>query len=90
MSDLGLAYQEYDFYEELFEKPKRIKRKKEPVKKFQLNLRRIQARGPNQQLAGMAGNETPKIPAVPVAPVHAGRCAKTPRTVYLWLARIIH
>ena len=51
MSDLGLAYQEYDFYEELFEKPKRIKRKKEPVKKFQLNLRRIQARGPNQQLA---------------------------------------
>lgn len=51
MSDLGLAYQEYDFYEELFEKPKRIKRKKEPVKKFQLNLRRVQARGPNQQLA---------------------------------------
>jgi phosphate starvation-inducible protein PhoH len=51
MSDLGLAYQEYDFYEDLFEKPKRIKRKKEPIKKFQLNLRRISAKTPNQQLA---------------------------------------
>jgi len=40
--------------------------------------------------AGMARHETPKKPAVPVAPVHAGRCAKTPRAVYLWLARIIH
>jgi len=27
---------------------------------------------------------------VSVGPVHAGRCAKTPRAVYLWLARIIH
>ena len=40
--------------------------------------------------AGMARYETPKIPAVPVAPVHAGCCAKTPRAVYFWLARIIH
>ena len=51
MSDLGLAYQEYDFYEELFEKPKRIKRKKEPIQKFQLKLRTVQAKTPNQQLA---------------------------------------
>jgi len=51
MSDLGLAYQEYDFYEELFEKPKRIKRKKEPIKKFQLNLRMVPARTTNQQIA---------------------------------------
>lgn len=51
MSDLGLAYQEYDFYEEIFEKPKRIKRKKEPIQKFQLKLRTVQAKTPNQQLA---------------------------------------
>jgi len=50
MSDLGLAYQEYDFYEELFEKPKRIKRKKEPIQKFQLKLRIVPAKTPNQQL----------------------------------------
>lgn len=50
MSDLGLAYQEYDFYEELFEKPKRIKRKKEPIQKFQLKLRTVPAKTPNQQL----------------------------------------
>ena len=51
MSDLGLAYQEYDFYEELFEKPKRIKRKKEPTQKFKLNLRIVPAKTPNQQTA---------------------------------------
>lgn len=51
MSDLGLAYQEYDFYEDLFEKPKRIKRKKEPTQKFQLNLRIVPAKTPNQQTA---------------------------------------
>lgn len=50
MSDLGLAYQEYDFYEDLFEKPKRIKRKKEPIQKFQLKLRMVEAKTPNQQL----------------------------------------
>ena len=38
----------------------------------------------------MPSHEAPKIPAVPVAPVHAGRCTKTPRAIYLWLARIIH
>lgn len=51
MSDIGLAYQEYDFYEELFEKPKRIKRKKEPIQKFQLKLRMVPARTTNQQIA---------------------------------------
>ena len=40
--------------------------------------------------AGMLRHEAPKIPAVPIAPVHAGRCAKTPRAVDIWLARIIH
>jgi phosphate starvation-inducible protein PhoH len=50
MSNLGLAYQEYDFYEDLFEKPKRIKRKKEPIQKFQLKLRIVPAKTPNQQL----------------------------------------
>ena len=50
MSNLGLAYQEYDFYEDIFEKPKRIKRKKEPIQKFQLKLRMVPAKTPNQQL----------------------------------------
>ena len=50
MSNLGLAYQEYDFYEDIFEKPKRIKRKKEPIQKFQLKLRIVPAKTPNQQL----------------------------------------
>jgi phosphate starvation-inducible protein PhoH len=50
MSDLGLAYQEYDFIEEMFERPKKIKRKKEPIQKFQLNLRTVKPKTPNQQL----------------------------------------
>ena len=51
MSDLGLAYQEYDFYETLFDKPKRTKRKKEPTQKFQLKLREVDPKTLNQQLA---------------------------------------
>jgi len=51
MSDLGLAYQDYDFYEDLFEKPKKLKRKKEPIQKFQLQLRDVAPKTPNQQLA---------------------------------------
>ena len=50
MSSIGLAYQEYDFYEELFEKPRKLKRKKEPTSKFQLNIRTVQPKTPNQQL----------------------------------------
>jgi phosphate starvation-inducible PhoH-like protein/PhoH-like ATPase len=51
MSDLGLAYQEFDIYETLFDKPKRTKRKKEPTQKFQLKLREVDPKTPNQQLA---------------------------------------
>lgn len=51
MSDLGLAYQDYDFYEDLFDKPKKLKRKKEPIQKFQLKLRDVAPKTPNQQLA---------------------------------------
>jgi len=50
MSDLGLAYQEFDIYETLFDKPKRTKRRKEPVQKFQLKLRDVDPKTPNQQL----------------------------------------
>jgi len=51
MSDLGLAYQEFDIYDTLFDKPKRTKRKKEPTQKFQLKLRDVDPKTPNQQLA---------------------------------------
>lgn len=50
MSDLGLAYQDFDIYETLFDKPKRTKRRKEPVQKFQLKLRDVDPKTPNQQL----------------------------------------
>ena len=40
--------------------------------------------------ASMPSHEAPKKPTVPIAPVHAGRRAKTPGAIYLWLARIIH
>lgn len=49
MSDIGLAYQEYGFYEELFEKPRKLKRKSKPTTKFQMNLRTIEPKTPNQQ-----------------------------------------
>lgn len=52
MSNLGLAYQDYDVYENLFEKPPRKpKRKRETANKFQLDLREVTPKTPNQQLA---------------------------------------
>ena len=57
MSSIGLAYQEYDFYEELFEKPRKFKRKKEPTSKFQLNIRTVQPKTPNQQLVWECFNQ---------------------------------
>ena len=57
MSSIGLAYQEYDFYEELFEKPRKLKRKKEPTSKFQLKIRTVEPKTPNQQLVWECFNQ---------------------------------